>query len=530
MNRVTSIPIWALFWASLLAVSLLTRTYAPIDETRYVSVAWEMWLNGNFLVPHLNGEIYSHKPPLMFWLFNLGWAVFGVNEWWPRLVPAFFGLASLFLTAHIARRLWPDRPGAGLTASLITISSMLWTVFVTTAMFDMFIVFFTLAGILGILKSWQDNDRTGWIILGAAIGMGILSKGPVILLHTLPLALLAPWWMIGKRPDRWSCWYLGIGLAVLIGAVIGLAWAIPASICGGEEYARAIFWKQSAGRTMESFAHKRPIWWYIPLIPVILAPWMLWPPLWRAFSSLKDNPPSSEVRFCLAWLLPVITAFSLISGKQPHYLLPVFPAFGLLAAHVLNSMGVFKRRDNLLPALFMMLIGAALAALPFLPINSRYSAMLSPAHWGYGYVPIAAGLAIMLHHSQDLRKQILSLSASGILMVIVLHVSLGPVMARSYDMHELSAHIRRLQEKGIPAAFVGKYHGTFNFLGRMEKPLEVISREDILTWAGKNPNGRVIADEKHWLPKRDAVPEYEHAYGLHVIRIWSSSTVMAQGE
>jgi 4-amino-4-deoxy-L-arabinose transferase-like glycosyltransferase len=40
-------------------------------------------------------------------------------------------------------------------------------------------------------------------------------------------------------------------------------------------------------------------------------------------------------RFCLAWMLPVFIAFSFISGKQPHYLVPLFPAFALLAARAL---------------------------------------------------------------------------------------------------------------------------------------------------------------------------------------------------
>jgi len=62
-----------------MATALSTRTYFPIDETRYVGVAWEMWLRGDFLVPHLNGEPYSHKPPLLFWLFQAGWWLFGVT-------------------------------------------------------------------------------------------------------------------------------------------------------------------------------------------------------------------------------------------------------------------------------------------------------------------------------------------------------------------------------------------------------------------------------------------------------------------
>ena len=60
-----------ILWLLLIAVNLAIRPLMPIDETRYVSVAWEMWTRGDFLVPYLNGEAYSHKPPLLFWMkFN----------------------------------------------------------------------------------------------------------------------------------------------------------------------------------------------------------------------------------------------------------------------------------------------------------------------------------------------------------------------------------------------------------------------------------------------------------------------------
>ena len=51
-------------WLVILLTALLTRPLLPVDETRYASVAWEMWSRGDFLVPYLNGEPYSHKPPL----------------------------------------------------------------------------------------------------------------------------------------------------------------------------------------------------------------------------------------------------------------------------------------------------------------------------------------------------------------------------------------------------------------------------------------------------------------------------------
>ncbi len=50
-------------WLLLVLLALLTRPLFPMDETRYVALAWEMWQRGDFLVPYLNGEPYSHKPP-----------------------------------------------------------------------------------------------------------------------------------------------------------------------------------------------------------------------------------------------------------------------------------------------------------------------------------------------------------------------------------------------------------------------------------------------------------------------------------
>ena len=54
--------LWTGLWAVLVAVALFFRPILPVDETRYVGVAWEMWLRDDFLVPHLNGDPYSHKP------------------------------------------------------------------------------------------------------------------------------------------------------------------------------------------------------------------------------------------------------------------------------------------------------------------------------------------------------------------------------------------------------------------------------------------------------------------------------------
>ena len=69
-------------WGLAVLVALNFRPPLPVDETRYLAVAWDMWREGHYLVPHLNGDPYSHKPPMLFWLMTAGWHLFGVNDWW----------------------------------------------------------------------------------------------------------------------------------------------------------------------------------------------------------------------------------------------------------------------------------------------------------------------------------------------------------------------------------------------------------------------------------------------------------------
>jgi 4-amino-4-deoxy-L-arabinose transferase-like glycosyltransferase len=115
---------------------LAARPLLPVDETRYLAVAWEMGEGGHWLVPRLNGEIYSHKPPLLFWLVNLVWTITGVSEIAGRLVGPAFGAGAIVATAALARRLWPEDAGAGGRAALALAGTLTFTLYAGLTMFD----------------------------------------------------------------------------------------------------------------------------------------------------------------------------------------------------------------------------------------------------------------------------------------------------------------------------------------------------------------------------------------------------------
>lgn len=516
-------------WLLLIATSFTTRSYFPVDETRYVSVAWEMWLRGDFIVPHLNGAPYSQKPPLLFWLFQGGWWLFGVNDWWPRLVPALCALANLVLTVHLARRLWPPLRDAALLAPQILFGSILFTFFTTATMFDMLVVSCTLLGMWGLLIA-AGGRAWGWLLLGIAIGLGVLAKGPVILLHTLPVALLAPLWLPAEHaPPRWRSWYLGVFGAVLVGAVIGLSWALPAASAGGEHYAHSIFWGQTVDRVGGELApHRRPFWWYLPILLVILFPWTAWAPLWRSGAQLRRATLDSGTRFCVSWALPVIIAFSLIKGKQAQYLLPVFPALALLAARALHTTGGGRtRRDIALPAVLLIAGGIGLGILHTIAHRFDESAWLEQLSPLWGLTVSGLGMLLLIFPPRSLAGSVRSLLLCSVALFVIIHVGIIRVAMPAYDLRPMSAAIARAQQAGLPIAHVGKYIGQFQFLGRLHQPLTVISPQAITAWANSHPNGRIVVYYRKWHAEDAGHAEFAQAYrGLGVV-LWDCAVLRA---
>lgn len=498
-------------WLLLVLVSLYGRSFIPIDETRYVSVAWDMWLRGDFLVPHLNGHPYSDKPPMLFWLMQIGWAIFGVNDWWPRVVPSFFALACAWLTARIALRLWPREPMLAHVAPVVLLGSLLWTVFTTATMFDILITFFAMLGVLGLLVVLQDKNKHGWWLLGFAIGGGLLAKGPAILLHVLPLALLAPWWGRSSQ-QRWRRWYAGILFAILTGAAIALAWAIPAAMRGGPEYEHAIFWGQTADRMVNSFAHQRPLWWYLPLLPVMLFPWLFWMPFWRGIQALGPQLGSTGLRFCLAWLVPVFLAFSMISGKQMHYLLPLFPAFSLLVARAALLSGSVHQRDGRVAAVVAIMAGFGLLALPYYARSHALAPwMLDVPAWS-GLLLVLGGLLAFFLRGVSLRQEVWKMTLLSGLVVFVLYVGVIRVADDAYDVRPISARLRLLEEAGTPIMHVGRYPATFDFLGRLHRSPDVRRPTEASAWFAQHPDGRAIVYFDRRNPQDGVSTEFEQDY------------------
>lgn len=471
-------------------VLALLLPYFPVDETRYLSVGWEMWNNSSFIVPLQNGLPYSHKPPLLFWLLNLDWLLFGVNEGTLRFIPLIFSLLNITLMYRIALKLWQDEQVARY-ASLILASMLSYLLWSSVIMFDVILTFWVLLAVLALISATKEHRFAWYLLLGVAIGCGILTKGPVVLVYILPVALFGFLWLPGERfSGRWYGWLF---LSVLIGVCVVLFWLVPAALTGGETYRRAILWGQTVNRMTNSFAHKRPLWWYLPWIPTLLMPWTLFPPAWRAWKRLSGD---AGFRMALVWGAGSLAVFSLLSGKQVHYLIPVLPTFSLLMAKsIAEEKGEVSRFRLPIAGLYLFL-GAGLITASLI----RHGRLLK--HFDLMEVRIAAaglmllGALLFLLRPRTMPALINQVATASLACCVLVLVG-GNTLFQRYDLHPIAREVKQKQAEGYQVLHVGKYHGQFHFMGRLSQPLvELAGRDEVRAYAASHEKVALISYEK----------------------------------
>ena len=523
---------WLPLWLTVALVAIFQHGPMPIFSTRTLSVAWEMWHGHHFLVPYLNGAPYSDKAPLLFWLIHLGWAVGGVGDVWPRLLEVLIGAAELVLATALARRLFPERPWVARATPWLLMAFGYGFLFGLQIMYEVLLAACVLGALLALTPgSRREAPRWGWFAL--AVGLGLLTKGPVMLLHVIFPWLLGPLWNDWARRER-RRWYLGGALALLAGVAMLLAWALPAAWAGGAEYRNQLLFHQTAGRVVDAFAHAKPFWWYLPLLPVLIFPFALWPRAWAALGLLR-RPFEPGLRFLFVWLSPLLLAFSLVSGKQPYYLLPDYAGFALLlaaaVAHLRERHIGLARSAWLTPwplALASFALALALFALPQLvargQVANHWFAALAPVSPGFGVIYLLLGLLLLLRGRGELRR----IAFAGLVGAATANGLFSLTLWPAFNLQPAATLLARAEAQGRPIANLGLYDGQYHYLGRLTRPITRLDDGQALTnWAAAHPDGLVIDYPARLKPAdlRDAL--YVQPFRAVWLVIWPAPSLAA---
>ena len=134
---------------------------------------------------------------------------------------------------------------------------------------------------------------------------------------------------------------------------------------------------------------------------------------------------------------------------------------------------------------------------PSLPLTGRIGATMADINNYGALLMLVAGIAVVFYRTHAFGI-CLATSAS----VVSVHVIAAPVLSSRYDLYPISNEIQKHQKAGKAVANFGKYHGQYDFLGRLSSPLSVIGQVDgdEDNFLNEHPDGIVVAYHKE-LPR-----------------------------
>jgi len=467
-------------WVGLVALVAALLPAVPIDETRYLTVAWELQHNDGFALLTLNGRPYLDKPPLLFWLIGLAWHVCGHSIWAARMVSLAAAAGTIALLGAIERRLIDGGHHRPL-APWILLPFVLFDAFSGSVMFDVPLCFFVAGSLLALIHWLRDGHAVAFVLLFACAALGMLMKGPVVAVHLIGPILLSPWWNAPHPPRPWR---IGLAVAALLLSCLPLTWW-AASAAAEVDHVPVFetLRHQAFGRVTDSFAHRRGPYWYLLLLPPLFLPWILWI-RWRPFAhGARAAGRDPRMRFGVASSAVALLLFSLISGKQLHYLLPLLPGASLILAAIVNAQP--ETIDHRRPAYAILLATVACAW----PVALAWSGRNEHAGWLPTAVAAFALLALAMFVSARRYRGIETTSVASLCIVAALLLQLGAVLRRSPNVDDLAGYVRDLRQRGVPLVALDDEPGMVGFLARLPEPLPVVDAADAARWATENPEG-----------------------------------------
>lgn len=302
------------------------------DEGRYAEIPREMVASEKWMEMRLLDVRYYEKPPLAYWISAVPLKIFGIHDWAVRmpLLPAALVLA--FAGLLIATRSWGRANGFAAALTAVTAFGLFFALSMPIP--DSYLsVCFAVTCVL-VFNAFQPDapdSRRRMCLLAAAVFvfLGTMTKGIVALV--LPAAILFLWLLWERRLRTLWTPTLFASALVFLALIIPVTWQLEKHNPG---FTRYFFIDEHLSRftgNRQEQAHPEPPWFFLKVLPLLLAPWTLFVVRTvRTMAAKHVLKTDATSRFLLVWTLVVIGFFSASTGKLMSYIMPALLPLGLL--------------------------------------------------------------------------------------------------------------------------------------------------------------------------------------------------------
>lgn len=478
--------------------------WAPV-EPRYAEIARVMFANGEWIVPRVNGELYTDKPILYFWLVLLASKLFGaVNEWTVRLPAALGGVGFVWTTYLFGREFFSAR--AGFLGALVLATSMrvIWEA--RWAHIDMLFCFFFLlsvyfAGLTLLGKGGNNKILWAYFFMAlATLAKGLIGVVLPVLVVTSFIAVRRDWRLIGDLK-------LAVGMPLFF--LVASPWFVLVNRATGGQWLSDFLLIHHLQRYTAGAGHRQPFYYYFTTLPVDMLPWtILVVPALLAYRSYRKVWQEPVSLFFVLWFVTIFLFFFASDTKRELYLLPLLPVLALFIGNYLYGLSTLTLRESdlgrwLISGNFAIVtvLGIAWPLAVWIVRREAFGAMLP------GSLILAVGGAVSLGYFRR-RRPIHGLATVVVMMALLLVSSalwVFPFLEQFKSRRRFAAEIKQMVPETTPLYIYADGMHDFNFyLGRDRVPV-VESPADIQKLAnGRQKNYMLIKDRD--LKRRRVVP------------------------
>ncbi|NQU46799.1 MAG: glycosyltransferase family 39 protein [Chlorobium sp.] len=439
-----------------------------VDEGAFSEATREMAVSGNYLTTYLNGIPRFDKPILIYWFQLLSIRTFGLNEFALRLPSALFAGGWAMAMFLFARREFKEREA--FLGSAMLVLSLQVTIIAKAAIADALLNFFLALTMLAIMRHYRTGSSRMLLIAFAAMGLGMLTKGPIALL--IPIAVTFLFNLLELRLKEWFRMVLN-PWGILLFLAIALPWYLLEYRDQGMAFIEGFFLKHNVNRFSSSLeGHSGSLFYYIPVILIGLLPFtgLFFTLLFHLRSFMADRIN----RFLFIWAAFVFVFFSLSGTKLPHYMIYGYTPLFLLMARAL-PLSPHPRLHVIWPLGLFLLILALPLALPEMAAEAPNA-----------YVSDIIEAAILLLDSRHMAITLTAATAMGALALWprmaagTRLIATGIIFSLFINLHVMPLAGKLMQEPVKEAALLAKRNGWKIVMWKVDYPSFLVYSESFV--------------------------------------------------